>query len=50
MFAQSGDESGGVGDGAADHFSNCVTAAFRKRGSAISGETVDIQHRSSPDH
>jgi hypothetical protein len=50
MFAQGGDESGGVGDGAADDFSNRVTAAFRKGGSAIGGKTVDIEHRGSPDH
>jgi len=50
MFAQGGYESGGVGDGAADDFSNWFTAAFRKGGSAIRGKTVDIEHRGSPDH
>jgi hypothetical protein len=50
MFAQGGYESGGVGDGAADDISNRFTAAFRKGGSAISGKTVNIEHRSSPDH
>jgi hypothetical protein len=50
MFAQGGDESGGVGDGTTDDFANCVTAAFSERGSAISGKTVDIEHRGSPDH
>jgi hypothetical protein len=50
MFAQRGYESGGVGDGAADHVSNCVTAAFRKGSAAISGKTVDIEHHGSPDH
>jgi hypothetical protein len=48
MFAQGGYESGGIGDGAADHISNCFTAAFRKSGSAIGGKTVDIEHRGSP--
>jgi hypothetical protein len=50
MFAQSDDESSGVGNGAADDISNGITATFRKGGSAISGETVDIEHRGSPDH
>jgi hypothetical protein len=49
VFAQGSYESGGVGDGAANDFSNCFTAAFGKGGSAISGKTVDIEHRGSPD-
>src|ERR1700744_5217714 len=50
MFAQGGYKSGGVGDDATDDISDCFTAAFRKGGSTISGKTVDIEHRYSPDH
>jgi hypothetical protein len=50
MFAQGGYERGRIGYGTADDLSNGFTAAFRKGDSAISGKTVDIEHRASPDH
>jgi len=44
LFAKRGDDLAGFADRAANDLANGITSAFRKSGTTIGGEAIDIKH------
>src|SRR5258708_39171189 len=44
LFAKRGDDLAGFADRAANDLANGITSAFRKTGTTIGGEAIDIEH------